>query len=881
MELKEYQRRVVQEDLADFLDYLVEYQDIRAAFRAFWDDRGATKMEAYKNNVPGVPHVCVKVPTAGGKTFLAANALKPILDVVTPEASGHPRVVIWLVPSLTILEQTERNFSDPTHPYRQRLNTHFKGRVELFDKKALLQGAGFSPDAIQGQLSLIFLSFDSLRAKNKDGRKIYQENGSLATFDVPDADLLESADPTALINVIRALKPVVIVDESHNAESDLSVEMLKNLNPSFILDLTATPRKNSNIISFVDALALKSESMVKLPVIVYNRPDKTEVVNTSLQLRRKLETLSIAEEKLTGKYIRPIILFQAEPKTGEERETFEKIRATLVRLKIPEDQIAIKTADINELKNVDLMSRECPVRYIITVNALKEGWDCPFAYILAALSDKSSSVDVEQVVGRILRQPHVVAHQEPLLNMSYVFTASARFMDTLDRIVKGLNRAGFSDRDFRAVQDAVAEPEVTKPAHPDLFAKAAMHEATPAYAAETRDEIDLERLKETIDIEGVADPLTTEAPGKADTALEELVVQASQANDEFTQKAQQADSLLSPELEDRMNKYPIKDIYLEEARTIRLPQFFIQVPAGGFFDAADTLALLEKENMLKDFRLGNCDTMLNFEGRQTEAYRVDLEQTGKDDYRPSFKKIDNRQKALLNAQILTLPHKSQVSNLAARLFDMIGNMYPIADSEIKHYIKRVLEGLTVEQLHDCLEQDYSYTKVIKDKIRDLSTSYCESVFHNWLVTEKIVMQPHYSFLEYISPSAVGPTITKSLYMSEKKANGFEERVINEVANLSNIRFWHKNFDKGNAAFRINGFINHFPDFIVRTESGRTIVLETKGDDRDNSDSIRKMKLGKAWEKQAGRDFLYFMVFDRNQIDGAYKLSDALQLLREI
>lgn len=161
------------------------------------------------------------------------------------------------MPSLTILEQTARNFSDPSHPYRQRLNTHFNGRVEIYDKQSLLQGAGFSPDAIQGQLSLTLLSFDSLRARNKDDRKIFQENGNLATFEVADEDILGDADPTALINIIRALKPVLIVDESHNAESDLSVEMLKNLNPSFILDLTATPRNNSNIISFVDALALK------------------------------------------------------------------------------------------------------------------------------------------------------------------------------------------------------------------------------------------------------------------------------------------------------------------------------------------------------------------------------------------------------------------------------------------------------------------------------------------------------------------------------------------------------------------------------------------------------------------------------------------------
>ena len=66
---------------------------------------------------------------------------------------------------------------------------------------------------------------------------------------------------------------------------------------------------------------------------------------------------------------------------------------------IPEEQIAIKTADIDEIGNTDLMSERWPIRNIITVNALKEGWDCPFAYILASLANKTSKVDVEQILG--------------------------------------------------------------------------------------------------------------------------------------------------------------------------------------------------------------------------------------------------------------------------------------------------------------------------------------------------------------------------------------------------------------------------------------------------------------------------------------------------
>jgi 16S rRNA G966 N2-methylase RsmD len=66
-----------------------------------------------------------------------------------------------------------------------------------------------------------------------------------------------------------------------------------------------------------------------------------------------------------------------------------------------------------------------------------------------------------------------------------------------------------------------------------------------------------------------------------------------------------------------------------------------------------------------------------------------------------------------------------------------------------------------------------------------------------------------------------------------------------------------------------GFINHYPDYIVLTKRHKVGVIETKGDDRDNSDSKTKLKLGQAWASKAGNDhFKYFMVFDRNLLDGA-------------
>ena len=272
MELKNYQARVLV-DLADYLDVLDRTPNLAQAFAEYWSSRGVrvgstggqAGMEPYKNTVPGVPHICAKVPTAGGKTFIAVNALDTVFSALSKRSPRRPKMVVWLVPSLTILDQTVQALNSPDHPYRKRLDQLFRHRVAVYEKRDLLMGAGFSYDTAQEQLSIVVMSFDSLRAKNKEDRKIYQENGNLASFLLPDQGdgsdwLLPEHDPSALINVIRRMRPVVVVDESHNAESQLSVEMMKNLNPDFILDLTATPRNNSNIISFVDALRSRNST---------------------------------------------------------------------------------------------------------------------------------------------------------------------------------------------------------------------------------------------------------------------------------------------------------------------------------------------------------------------------------------------------------------------------------------------------------------------------------------------------------------------------------------------------------------------------------------------------------------------------------------------
>lgn len=891
MELKPYQQSVI-DDLERYLSTLKKTPHLADSFREYWADKGVTGMDAYKNNVPGVPHVCAKVPTAGGKTYIAVNAVKTILDAFTAHSPERVKFVVWLVPSLTILEQTVKNLSDTDHPYRRRLNQLFKGRVAIYEKRELLLGAGFTADAVREQISIVVMSFDSLRAKNKEDRKIFQDNGYLASFLTVAGDQeadwrLPEYDASALINVIRRLKPVVVVDESHNAETTLSVEMLQNLNPHFILDLTATPKKNSNIISYVDALALKRNHMVKLPVIVANQRSQGEVIESALILRRQLEEIAVAEESNGGKYIRPIVLFQAQPRTADDNTTFEKVREKLIELGIPAEQVRIKTANVNELKGIDLMQRDCPVRYIVTVNALKEGWDCPFAYVLASLADKSSPVDVEQILGRVLRMPHVQQHGHDLLNLSYVFTASSRFMDTIQSVVRALNRAGFSDNDYRAFE-ATAPSQLTSPSLPG---HSALDLAGP-FLQQVRDKYEMDTRSNSRDWPSAlpaatAEASTTEPAGKgaqpaatAASVVEALKAQAVEQNRAFEAKAESAGAESIPiELEDKMNKHKLKDIFRNDALAIRLPQFFIRVQTGGWFEEEEAFQLFERDELLRDFKLSQADANISFDDVSTEIYRVDLEQLGDHNYAPKPFKIDAVARARFNGIILSGSRDSQIRNVTARLTQLIGNLYPITDPEVKKYVERIVEAMSPEQIRDCLERDVAYVRKIKQKISSLSNAHAIKQFQDMLDVDKIVVQPHFGLPEVITPSANAPALPKSLYGTEASMGSFEARIINDIANLENLQWWHRNLSKGKG-FRINGFLNHYPDFILRTKSGKTIALETKGDDRDNTDSELKLKLGKLWEAKAGAAYKYMMVFDNNPIGGAERLADALKKLSQ-
>ena len=507
------------------------------------------------------------------------------------------------------------------------------------------------------------------------------------------------------------------------------------------------------------------------------------------------------------------------------------------------------------------------VRFIITVNALKEGWDCPFAYILASLADKSSAVDVEQILGRVLRQPYVSKHKSALLNLCYVLTASAKFLDTLDNIVKGLNKAGFSSKDFKVAETIEEETKPETSALDELLISSKLDFDTQK--SDAFDDIDINRITD----------ITSEI--KQEPILSEIEQTALKQEQEYEKKISELESTqrisLPSELQSLVKTYKMREVFAEQASQIKLPQFYMKRPSGEIFK--EEIQLLHKEDLLEGFQLSKADSNISFDSVSSELYKVDLDET-QGDHTPSFVKLDGNVKEQLIKYILDPARKdSRIKNFTKRIMDLIGNMYPISESETKKYIHKILEDFTDEQYNDFLNQEYSYASKIKDKIKQLSESHAEKAFKNFLDTDKIFIGAEYLLPKEIIPGNTSKDITKSLYEKEAEMNGFEEKVINEIANLSNIAFWTRNLER--KQFKINGFVNHYPDFIIQTKSNKTIILETKGDDRDNSDSEGKIRLGKAWEAKAGNNYRYFMVFDKREVTDAHKLDGFLKMLKEI
>ena len=448
--LKDYQTRVL-DSLRVFLRRCSQTGDPAASFEQAQLDAGAQGVPYLPVTGPGLsrslPYVCLRVPTGGGKTLLACHSVGL---AIREFLHADRAVVLWLVPSTTILDQTVSALRDVRHPYRRALDADL-GSVEVLSVEQALR---LSRAAADGSSIIIVATIQAFRVEDTAGRKVYEQNSTFLEHfqNIPASrmvDMLRGEDGQAtpsLVNILRLRRPVVIVDEAHNARTELSFTTLGNVLPSCILEFTATPARTitpSNVLHRVSAAELKAADMVKLPLRVITRHpgQRDQLLSDAISLRADLERLAKVEAQQTGEYLRPILLLQAE-----RVDACEPLRQQLVvDFAADAKDVKISVGELDELKEAgDLMASESTVRFIITVQKLREGWDCPFAYVLCSLRSTRSATAIEQIVGRILRLPRAQAKQNPDLNCAYAFSLSTTLGEVLAELREALEANGFT-----------------------------------------------------------------------------------------------------------------------------------------------------------------------------------------------------------------------------------------------------------------------------------------------------------------------------------------------------------------------------------------------------------------------------------------------------
>jgi len=756
MRLKEYQREAVAE-FERYLDKMKGYPKSphAHAFADMWMERGEDR--AYSRAHPGIggtPYVCVKMPTGGGKTLVACHILGSLMQRHMPDRDCRG-LVVWLVPSDAIKAQTLASLKDRRHPYRVALDGFFPGGVVVMDSK---EAVAIKRSDVADNLCVIVATFGTFRAEDRDSRKAYEQNGQLLEHfrHAPkDGLLLDDGGHAveSLVNVIRMNSPIVVIDEGHNARTELSHKMLADLRPRFLLEYTATPKKGSNVLVDVSAQRLKEESMVKLPVELKNLSQWQAALQEGISRRILLEKAAARERGQTGEYVRPIALIQAEQeKPSRDRIHVEQVRRHLTdSCRVPADQIAVRTGSTNELRGVNLKSRRCPIRYIITVRALKEGWDEAFAYVLITVANVKAKIYVEQTLGRILRLPNQQKKRAVELNRSYVYTSSEKFADALRALETGLMLNGYSSEDIRP-------PNGPTESH----------------------------------VHGVA----------------------------------------------------------VEGQSISLACIAVAEPKLRRLSFDDDL-------IGRGFRLHEQEIGVVRVGETGENMAITIDVKGDSLSRSGQRTLDIEYQD-------TSFDKDRLVNWLDRAVRRAEYSQEDKRKYLSKFVRVQLEGGV--PLHVLINGRYTLRELIGEHIDELEAGRAEERFARMAASGRLVLDRVFYTTgdAFESHDVSGDTFQKHLFERAGSMNAEEAAFARGIDRLENVAVWHRNV--AGRDFYIQGWrrARFYPDFALKTNSGKVAVIEYKGEHLLSSpDTLYKERLGREWARLAGEGCRFFMAGKRS------------------
>ena len=880
--LKDYQRRVLA-SLREFLNHASRGVPLSQAFQEIQlanDRPPAPYLPAAAAGLrPEMPYVCLRVPTGGGKTLLASHAV----GLAKSELLRAERAVaLWLVPSNTILAQTADALRDPRHPYRRALELSCGGPVDVV---TIEEALSLPRATVEGQTVVIVATIQSFRVEDTAGRKVYDQNGAFSEhlLNVPAdrlTDLLPGADgkpKPSLVNMLRLRRPIVIVDEAHNARTELSFSTLGNVLPSCIIEFTATPartRAPSNVLHHVSAAELKAANMVKLPLRVITRhpSQKDALLADALTLRADLEKIAAAEAQATGEYLRPIMLIQAE-----RVDACEPLRERLVtEFGVARDEVKISVGSKDELKDAkDIGTAKSAVRFIITVEKLREGWDCPWAYVLCSLKETRSATAIEQIVGRILRLPGAKEKRHPDLNCAYAFSASPNIHDVLAELRDALESNGFTAAEAERVIIPVSQGTLALGAQPKTVTLEPGKELDVAVA-----QTQVAALGGKVRLNPNTGALTILVPLDAEES-ERLVSCAT--TPEAQRKVTEAVAVVG-ELERAFGGSGATrppSAYEQQIDFI-VPRLCVR-EEGQLFEFESTF-LLEHP-----WKLSAKDAALaaGYNPRERPAGKAGLVDVGEEGRLTTGVVSETHSTdfvGTLHQQVLQLAGASDWT--AETLIAWIDKRIDHADiplGESAEFLRKVLNGLMakhgITDVSVLALDRFRLRDEVERRIRQHRESERAAAFRDWLLPESaltvsdegalnfktMTYEPgwHYEGGFQFAKHYFGP---KPGELCEKRADGQpteEFKCAQFLDGLPQVKFWVRNLSKRAGSFRLQTSKDWFyPDFVCLLNDGRVLVVEYKGAHLVDG-AAEKAAVGAVWASRSGVKCLFVMTTDQD------------------